>query len=371
MDRRVRVARNACLAVALVALTMPAASLGRTDPSFAPSRDAPSAIRPHPDVTDGVGPGPILDRADLAPLPKFSTRPFAVAWVTIQTLAWADLPWHGKHLLSLKIAPGSDSNGIVFKVINGRRVYSPGNLASDGIRYLDGYVRTGDPAYLDRAVVRARKLSSMSRLSGGARYFPYMFDYANESLKAPWYSAYSQGFALSLFVRLYRVTGVQVWADRARETAMSFRRLGRVTKPWVAYVVDRRLWLEEYPSATPSHVLNGFNFALFGLYDYERLTRDPAAHDLLRGALRTMRSFGEAYRVPGGIGYYDLVHRTRHAKYHVIHTWQRNRWRRSAATLGTEGSPRRSGTTTTDRLHLHGRDSDSFRREGLPCLLRE
>jgi hypothetical protein len=171
-------------------------------------------------------------------------------------------------------------------------------------------------------VVRAKKLISLSRLSGGARYFPYMADYELEKLKAPWYSAYSQGFALSLFVRLYRVTGVQAWADRARETALSFRRLGRVTQPWVAYVLNSRLWLEEYPSATPTHVLNGFNFALFGLYDYERLTRDPTARELLRGALRTVRSFGTTFRVPGGISYYDLVHRTRFAHYHLIHTWQ-------------------------------------------------
>ncbi len=322
MDRRVAGTLNALVGVTLVALTLPAASLARSDPSFAPSPDTPSEIRTRPDVTSESAPIPILDRAALAPLPKFATRPFAISWVTIRTLDWAELPWNGKHLLSLKIEPGSDSNGIVYKVINGRRVYSPGNLASSAIRYLDGYVRTRDPAYLDRAVVRAKKLSSLSRLSGGARYFPYMYDYAGEGLKAPWYSAYSQGFALSLFVRLYRVTGVQVWADRARETAMSFRRLGRVTKPWVAYVLNRRLWLEEYPSATPTHVLNGFNFALFGLYDYERLTRDPAALDLLRGALRTIRTVGTKYRVPGGISYYDLVHRTRHAKYHLIHTWQ-------------------------------------------------
>jgi hypothetical protein len=329
MGRRVTGALNALLGVALVALTMPAESLARIDPSFASS----------PDATSEFAPVRILDRAALAPLPKFATRPFATSWVTIRTLAWADLPLNGKALLSLKLAAGADSDGIVYKVVDGRRVYSPGNLANDGIRYVDGYVRTGDPAYLDRAVVRAKKLISLSRLSGGARYFPYMYDYAREKLKAPWYSAYSQGFALSLFVRLYRVTGLQAWAERARETAMSFRRLGRVTRPWVAYVVNRRLWLEEYPSATPTHVLNGFNFALFGLYDYERLTRDAAARDLLRGALRTIRSFGTTFRVPGGISYYDLVHRTRHAHYHLIHTWQLralaaisgNSWYRSLA----------------------------------------
>lgn len=303
---------NALFCVVLVALAMPAGSLARTDRSFVPS----------PDATSAFASPRILGRGAVAPLPKFVTRPFAISWVTIQTLAWADLPLNGLALLSLKFAAGADSEGIVYKVVDGSRVYSPGNLANDGIRYVDGYVRSGDPVYLDRAVVRATKLVSLSRLSGGARYFPYLYDYVTEKLKAPWYSAYSQGFALSLFVRLYRVTGVQAWADRARETAMSFRRLGRVTNPWVAYVLNNRLWLEEYPSATPTHVLNGFNFALFGLYDYERLTRDPAARDLLRGALRTIRSFGTTFRVPGGISYYDLVHRTRFAHYHVIHTWQ-------------------------------------------------
>ena len=312
MDRRARGALCAVVGVALVSLTLPAASAARADP-FVTGR---------PDATTAFAPVALRARATLTPLPRFTTRPFAIAWVTIRSLAWADLPLNGKTLLSLKIAAGADSDGIVYKVVDGRRVYSPGNLGNDGIRYVDGYVRTGDPAYLDRAVVRAKKLIAISRLVGGARYFPYLYDYATEHLKAPWYSAYSQGFALSLFVRLYRATGVQAWADRARETAMSFRRLGRVNQPWVAYVLNNRLWLEEYPSATPTHVLNGLNFALFGLYDYERLTRDPAALDLLRGALRTVRSFGTTFRVPGGISYYDLVHRTRFAHYHLIHTWQ-------------------------------------------------
>ena len=311
MNRRTGGPLRALVGVALIALVLPAGSWAHTGPPRTPASPmhATAAVR-------------MLDRATLGPLPAFATRPFAISWVTIRTLAWADLPLNGNALLSLKIAPGSDADGIVYKVVDGRRVYSPGNLANDGIRYVDGFVRTRDRTYLDRAVVRAKKLVALSRLSGGARWFPYQYDYPTEKLTAPWYSAYSQGFALSLFVRLYRVTGDQSWANRARETAMSFRRLGRATQPWVAYVVNSRLWLEEYPSATPTHVLNGFNFALFGLYDYERLTRDPVALDLLRGALRTIRSFGTTFRVPGGISYYDLVHRTRFAHYHLIHTWQ-------------------------------------------------
>src|SRR4051812_35687914 len=103
---------------------------------------------------------------------------------------------NGLALLSLKFAITSDPHGIPYKIVNGRRTYSPGNLGSDGLRYVDGFVRTGNKAYLDRAIARAQKLISISSLSGGGRYFPYAYDYATEKLVAPWYSAYSQGFAL-------------------------------------------------------------------------------------------------------------------------------------------------------------------------------
>ncbi len=303
---------SALAAIALIALSLPAAVSGRSEPPverFVVDRTA-------------IDPGTIRDRATVTRLPRFTVRPFAITWTTIRTLAWPDLPLNGHPILSLKFAVNSDAQGIPYKIVDGRRTYSPGNLGSDGLRYVDAYVRTGDPAYLERAVVRAQKLVARSRLVGGGRYFWYDYDYLSEDLHAPWYSAYSQGFALSLFVRLYRVTGNQYWANRARETAMSFRRLGRTLQPWVAYVRLNRLWLEEYPSARPTHVLNGHNFALFGLYEYERLTRDPVASELLRGALRTIRSYGPSYRVPGEISYYDLVHRSRWGKYHEIHIWQ-------------------------------------------------
>ena len=135
-------------------------------------------------------------------------------------------------------------------------------------------------------------------------------------------SAYSQGIALSFFVRMYRVTGDPGFAETARSVFAPFRVLGPAPRHWVAYVRSADLWLEEYPSSRPTHVLNGFNFALFGLYDYERLTRDPAAAQLLEGALATVRRHAADYRVPGGISLYDLVHRTQHEHYHEIHVWQ-------------------------------------------------
>lgn len=261
----------------------------------------------------------ILGRASPAGLPAFSSRPFRVAAYPIRTVAWADLSMNGLSLPRLATPPNADPDGIPYKVVDGRNYYSPGNLASDGLRYVDAYVRTGNPAYLDRALVRATRLRTLGIRRDVALTFPYLFDYPNERLVAPWVSAYAQGFALSFFVRLYRVTGEWAFVEDARAIAMSFRLLGPTRRHWVAYAPNSDLWLEEYPSAKPSHVLNGFNYALFGLHEYERLTRDPVARELLQGGLATIRKFGTSYRVPGGISYYDLVHRTQHLHYHQIH----------------------------------------------------
>ena len=82
------------------------------------------------------------------------------------------------------------------------------------------------------------------------------------------------------------------------------------------------LWFELYPSSRPTHVLNGFNFATLAVYEYERLTRDPAALQLLQGALSTIRRNSGKYRVPDEISLYDLVHRTQLRSYHNTVIWQ-------------------------------------------------
>jgi D-glucuronyl C5-epimerase C-terminus len=287
------------------------------EPTTEPTTEPTPAPEPTP-----IPESAILSRADVRPVRPFLPVPFRLNLYTIKTLPWAALPYNGQAILSLRKPADSDANGVPYKRVDGRAYYHPGNLGDQGCRYVDAYVRTGNGAYLDRAVVRARTLLRIAVRDNGALYFPYLWSYYGEGLRAPWYSAYSQGFALSLFVRLYRVSGDRAYLDAARATFISFRRLGTTRARWVAYAPNRWLWLEEYPARRPTHVLNGYNFALFGIYDYERLTRDRAARQMLLGALTTMRGNAARYRVPGSISYYDLVHFTQSLHYHRVHIWQ-------------------------------------------------
>jgi len=135
----------------------------------------------------------------------------------------------------------------------------------------------------------------------------------------------AQGIALSLASRLYRDTGQTPYLAAADLLFGSFRHLGRGPGPWVTYVdAGGYLWLEEYPEAgaRPDHTANGFNYAVFGLYDYWAVTRDPAALRILRASLTTMRHYVEQYRIPGSFSRYCLSHGDPQPKYHRIVTGQ-------------------------------------------------
>jgi hypothetical protein len=216
----------------------------------------------------------------------------------------------------------SDRAGVRYQLIDGRRYYSPTGLGLHGVRFLDSYVRTGNPAYLRRAVAHADRLLRMRHRAGRALFLPHQRDWRPERLEAPWYSAHSQGQVLSFFVRLYRVTGEVTYLRAARAVLMSFRQLGPRDAPWVAYTSGGFLWFEEYPTRPPTHVLNGHIHALLGIWEFERLTRDPVARQMLEAGLTTVRHNARRHRVPGGLSYYDQVHFTRWRHYHRLHVRQ-------------------------------------------------
>jgi hypothetical protein len=96
---------------------------------------------------------------------------------------------------------------------------------------------------------------------------PYLFDVdgAGVPMKAPWISAMAQGQAMSLWVRAYSQTSDQRYLDAAAVALLPFDLTfaeGGVLADW-----DGVPWYEEYPGERPLHVLNGFQFALIGLYD--------------------------------------------------------------------------------------------------------
>jgi hypothetical protein len=188
-------------------------------------------------------------------------------------------------------------------------------------------VATRRGIYLDRAIATADALIAAGVEADGALWIPYRFDFSlhgrsDDTLRAPWYSAMAQGQTLSLVSRLYELTGDARWLGDARAVFTSFVVLGIRPGPWVTWVEDRYLWLEEYPGSTPDHTLNGFLFALFGIYDYYEVSGSPSAQRIFQAGLTTIDHYLTAFRNPGGISRYCLAHHVLSAKYHDIHIAQ-------------------------------------------------
>lgn len=291
-----------------------------SNPSPSPSGQTPT---PSPSATQWPLPS-IIERAVVAPAPTFRAGAFRASAYTIARLAWSRLPYNGLGLLSTSLTGRhEDADGIPYKIVNGVNYYNPGTIAMQGCRYIDAYVRTGNPVYLDRVERRAARLRKLSFAARGARWLAYRFNYWGEGLSAPWVSALAQGGGLSFFVRLYRVTGDPADLTMARSLFLSFRTLGRASHPWAGYVdADGYLRLEEYPGPRPSHVFNGANFGFFGVYDYAMLTGDPVAIKIARAHLTAMRHYASRYRDPGWLSFYDLLHRTQSVHYHAVNRWQ-------------------------------------------------
>lgn len=167
--------------------------------------------------------------------------------------------------------------------------YNPTVIAQYGLsaasRYLAA-VGSHDPRDLDRL----RRMSDwlVANQDGGGRWL-YRFDFSTPSagrLRAPWVSAIAQGTAISLLTRAYRITFDRRYLDAAARALGPFAR--SPARGGVVAGFAGRPWYEEYPSTTPTHVLNGFMFALIGLYDECRFSERACA--LFATGARSLRA---------------------------------------------------------------------------------
>jgi hypothetical protein len=316
----------------------------RTAPGYvvaqAPPTDTPDTLR------DGV---PSLPRRDVAKVKKSQQAARAAAavddpaWVTgyrTTSVQLRRLPMEQRTVGAREALVPIGGDGIVdaqgvrmFRIAGDARLWNhPVAQAQYALRNLESFRRTRNTVYLNRATANAQRLIDRRVESRGGWFYPYDFDFAvhgitAETLVAPWYSAMAQGQSLSVFVRLYELTGDQRWRDAADPTMVSLRLApveGQPLASWVSAEGD--LWLEEYPRwpvANSERVLNGHLFAADGLYEYALLTGDPVAVELYDAAITTARRYVlNGFRVPSWASAYCLRHRTPSLNYHKVHIGQ-------------------------------------------------
>jgi len=204
-----------------------------------------------------------------------------------------------------------DDQGVPMIFQAGRFFYSPGTVAIAALAEHGRYTVSKDPA---KFFIMANKLLSMMGSDGALRYpYPYRHYTSIQSLAPGWTSGMDQGMALSVFARAYDVSKDKKWI-KAGEKALKFMQtpfpLGpRSNLADLDPSLKGKLFYLEYYTAPNSYTLNGYMFALLGLYDWSTVAGSSEAAGYFEQGIDTLTHILPYYDM-GSFSAYDLTYIT-------------------------------------------------------------
>jgi len=149
-------------------------------------------------------------------------------------------------------------------------------------------------------------VANLETNQAGLQVWNHHFDWEyRTTLRAPWQSALAQGQGISVLVRAYSETGNAKYMEAAASAFAAFK---KETREGGMLHIDERgdVWLEEYIVSPPTHILNGFMWASWGIYDYWLATGDEDARELFAAAVGTLKRNLDEYDV-GFWSLYELA----------------------------------------------------------------
>lgn len=218
--------------------------------------------------------------------------------------------WHGKPLVNYQAsyqqvgqyympflykanyAGPFDQNGIPLLDYRGHigKQYNPIAIAQYGLGHFNLYKQTGNKKNLEIATKQAVWLvNNLEKNKQGVSVWMHHFDWEyRDLLKNPWYSALAQGNGISLLLRIYKETNNNVYLETAKE---AFKSLGIEIKNGGVLYIDqsKNYWLEETIVNPPTHILNGFFWTLWGVWDYYLTLKDQSTLDFFNLCIKTLK----------------------------------------------------------------------------------
>jgi hypothetical protein len=167
--------------------------------------------------------------------------------------------------------------------------HNPIAIAQWGLGNYNLLKRTGDFQARSKFLRASDWLcEQLKQNSHGVHVWNHYFDWEyRQKLKAPWYSALAQGQGISVLIRAYAETGHLKYLNAATLAFGSF--LQDISSGGVAFVdSEESTWFEEYIVLPPTHILNGFIWAAWGVYDYFLATGSREAITLFGAAVKTL-----------------------------------------------------------------------------------
>ena len=167
--------------------------------------------------------------------------------------------------------------------------YNPIAIAQYGLGNYNLFCRTRDETRKKRFINVANWLvSNLEETRYGTKVWYHHFDWEyRDTLKAPWYSALAQGQGISLLLRAHKEVDDDIYIYSAKEAFETFKK--NIREGGVTYIDDdNHIWFEEYIVYPPTHILNGFIWASWGVYDYYLYTKEQEAIELFNQAISTL-----------------------------------------------------------------------------------
>jgi hypothetical protein len=205
-----------------------------------------------------------------------------------------------------------DQDGIPLNVLlDGRRVYFATTIILKALAHHDKWLIEKRNEDLDEFVKLSRWLLIAQDKQGGWNVRLFLGPGAVSN-----YSALVQGEAVSLLVRAWKVTREIKFKESASKA------IGLLLKPveegGVAFYEDNDIFLEEIPSYPRSTILNGWIFALMGLYDYWLAYQDKEVWVFFVRTLKTLEKHLKNYDC-GYWSHYDVRGNIASPFYHKMH----------------------------------------------------
>jgi len=189
-----------------------------------------------------------------------------------------------------------------YKGVIGRQ-YNPIAIAQYGLGFYNRYVKENKEEYLSKFLAQCDWLvDNLEKNKYGLYVWMHHFDWEYQGiLKSPWQSSLAQGSGISALIRAFVLTKNDKYLKSVKLAFVSFRK--SVEEGGISFTdKEENLWFEEYIIKPYSHVLNGFIWSLWGVYDYCLITKDKIAKELFDSAVKTLEK--NLYRYD--IGFWSL-----------------------------------------------------------------
>lgn len=197
-----------------------------------------------------------------------------------------------------------DINGVPRIGFDGMLGYFPINIAQYGFMLHAEWIETGNIETLQLMKSCLKVLEEIKTENNDHCVWWHNETNHRYNIKPPWASAMAQGELISFYLRMYQVTKDEGLLTTAKRT-YEFMKVP-VNEGGVRQIDNNGyVWLEEYPSEPPSFVLNGFIYAILGIYDLFRVTGSREIEEDLKSLLNTVKKHVHKFDA-GYWSYYDL-----------------------------------------------------------------